>query len=57
MPPATGGGHAGGWSAADQADSGAGGDIDHPDIAGRNSTEDLTRREPTRGGNTSANRV
>jgi hypothetical protein len=44
-------------SAGDVAGKGAGGDIANPDITGRYSTEDLTRREPNRGGNTSANRV
>jgi len=40
--PNTGGVHAGGLSAGDLAGGGAGGDIDHPDITGRGSTEDLT---------------
>ncbi len=57
QPPATGGPHAGGRSAADVAGAGAGGDIDNPDITGRNSTDDLTHPEPNRGGNTSANRA
>ncbi len=57
QPAATGGAHAGGMSAGDVGSKGAGGDIGNPDITGRNSTEDLTRREPDRGGNTSAYRV
>jgi hypothetical protein len=57
QPPSTGGPHAGGMSAGDVAGKGAGGDIANPDITGRNSTEDLTRREPNCGGSTSANRV
>jgi hypothetical protein len=57
QPPSTGGPHAGGMSAGDVAGKGAGGDIANPDITGRNSTEDLTRPEPNRGGNTQANRV
>ena len=43
--PNTGGVHAGGMSANDLAGGGAGGDIDHPDITGRGTTDDLTRRD------------